>query len=125
MIEANEMNKINGYFLFKERLLSKHEYYTSNYDVTPLFKASMHLGPVTAVEVGSLKREIAYHGDTLNIASRIQAHCKVFKKEFLVSSIVLNNYKNENVYMFEEFDALVLRGKLQSTFLLAVSKKDK
>jgi adenylate cyclase len=119
-------NCFKAFYLFKEKLQSKKEYYQSNYGVLPIFSAGMHLGPVTTAEVGSsLKREIAYHGDTLNIASRIQAQCKVLKKEFLVSSIVLNNYKNENVYMFEEFDALVLRGKLQSTFLLAVSKKDK
>jgi adenylate cyclase len=37
------------------------------------------MGKVTAVEVGEIKRDIAYHGDTLNITARIQSICNKAK----------------------------------------------
>lgn len=36
-------------------------------------------------EVGEVKTEIAYHGDVLNTASRIQSLCNQFEKQLLLS----------------------------------------
>jgi adenylate cyclase len=113
-----------AFWLFKEKLKLRSAYYQSNYNHLPTFSAGMHLGLVTCVEVGSLKREIAYHGDTLNVASRIQGQCKVLKKDFLVSATVIDNYKDEELFDFEEIESMVLRGKKELTLLYAVSNKD-
>jgi class 3 adenylate cyclase len=43
-----------------------------------------------AVEVGDIRRDIAYHGDTLNTASRIQGLCNEFGAEFPSSMDFLN-----------------------------------
>jgi adenylate cyclase len=64
-------NCINAYFNFKEQLEKKQEYYIRNYNFKPHFKAGMHSGIVTVTEVGKYKKEIAYHGDTINTAARI------------------------------------------------------
>jgi adenylate cyclase len=117
------VNKINGYFLFKERLLSKQDYYNSSYCITPVFKASMHLGPVTAVEVGSLKREIAYHGDTLNITSRLQKQCKIFNQDFLVSGSIVNAIEKSQIFTFNKIEEQVLKGKKETTTIYSVEKR--
>ena len=36
---------------------------------------------ITVAEVGNIKREIAYHGDTINIAARFKL-CVIFTKKF-------------------------------------------
>lgn len=113
---------IADYYLFKERLASKHNYYKKKYGVLPIFKAGMHIGLVTAVEVGSIKREIAYHGDTINIASRIQGQCNSFEEDFLVSSTIVKYIKNEDEFVFTEQQELFLRGKKDSTLIYSVTK---
>lgn len=124
--KMNELKKlphiINAFFLFKERLTSKQDYYKTKYGILPIFKAGMHIGLVTVVEVGSIKREIAYHGDTLNIASRIQGQCKVFEKDFLISSDIVKHIKNDEAFVFTKQQELVLRGKKEATLIYSVTK---
>jgi adenylate cyclase len=72
-------------YAFFNRIDSKRDYFLSTYGVTPEFKAGAHCGRVTVAEVGELKTEIAYHGDVLNTASRIQSLCNQFEKQLLLS----------------------------------------
>ena len=49
------------------------------------------MGEVTTAEVGILKREIAYHGDVLNTASRIQQLCNKYGKSILTTKIMADH----------------------------------
>lgn len=73
------------FYAFKERLEAKRDYFLKRYGVQPEFKAGAHCGPVTAAEVGEIKTEIAYHGDVLNTASRIQSLCNQYNAPLLIS----------------------------------------
>ena len=81
---------IRFYFACKNQFLARAEYYMANYGILPEFKAGLHAGLVTVVEIGDLKRDIAYHGDTLNTASRIQSVCSEYGKSFLVSQELID-----------------------------------
>jgi adenylate cyclase len=75
---------------FQARLEAKKEYFLMMYGVSPQFKAGAHCGRVTVAEVGEIKTEIAYHGDVLNTASRIQGLCNQFGKQLLISEQLLS-----------------------------------
>ena len=47
----------------------------SKYGETPIFNAGMDAGVVTVTEIGDIKRDLAFHGDVLNTAARIQGLC--------------------------------------------------
>jgi len=113
---------LDAFFLFSERLTSRKEYYLSNYGIEPIFKAGMHLGTVTVTEVGRFKREIAYHGDAINIAARIQDQCNIYKQHFLISGSVINYVKNKSAFKFEELDKIILKGKSEATTIFSVKK---
>jgi len=116
---------LDAFFLFSEQLSSRKKYYISHYGIEPFFKAGMHLGPVTATEVGSLKREIAYHGDAINIAARIQDQCNIYDKSFLISDVVIQYIKNKEAFEFKELDQIILKGKTEPTTLFAIERKQK
>lgn len=78
-------NCISAFYSAVESIKSKEEYYKQNYGVIPNFKASFHIGEVTITEVGSSKKEIAYHGDTINTASRICSLAGTLKTNLLIS----------------------------------------
>ncbi|MDA8634161.1 adenylate/guanylate cyclase domain-containing protein [Verrucomicrobiales bacterium] len=75
---------IRCFFAIRDYLDSRKDYYKSTYGVQPVFKAGVHVGWVTVAEVGVLKREISYHGDTINTAARIEGCCNDLQRDLLI-----------------------------------------
>lgn len=103
-------NCINAYFNFKKQLDKKKDYYMSTYNILPHFKAGINAGIVTVTEVGKYKKEIAYHGDTINTAARIQGKCNELMRDLLISENTKNGLDNSG-FSFENFDSIQLKGK--------------
>ncbi len=106
----SENNCLNSYFRFKSELLKNQDHYRNNYGVVPFFKAGLNIGLVTVTEVGRFKKEIAFHGDAINTAARIQGQCNVLGKELLISG-ELKSLLPENGFRFEGQGHVQLRGK--------------
>ena len=83
------------YHEFDKLLQSRKSYYNTKYGHMPVFKASINMGKVTVAEVGEIKSELAYHGDVLNTASRVQALCNNYSKKILVTHVVAEELKND------------------------------
>src|SRR5215472_1418948 len=52
--------------------------------------AGLHCGPVVTGEMGSLKNEIVFLGDTVNTAARIQEFCRQTGDRVLASAALVN-----------------------------------
>lgn len=61
-------------------------------------------------EVGKYKKEIAYHGDTINTSARIQSKCNDLKQELLIS-VNLRDKLGDTGFTFDRLDSIALRGK--------------
>ena len=83
--DKNFKRAVDFYFFFEQKLLSKTSYFEHKYGMIPKFVASINEGSVMAAEVGEVKRELAFHGDVLNTAARIQKQCKRYRKKILVT----------------------------------------
>jgi adenylate cyclase len=104
-------NCLKIFFEIQEKVYANRKYYRSKYGVIPEFKAGLHIGEVISAQIGDIKREIVYNGDVLNTSARIQEQCNVFKRELLISGILLNQLNIENEYSAEKVDTIKLRGK--------------
>ncbi len=58
-------------FLARDFILRNAARYRDRFGVVPEFRAALHFGEIVAGEIGDLRREIAYVGDTLNVAARL------------------------------------------------------
>lgn len=116
-------NCLNAYFNFKKQLNKRKEYYMQNYNCVPLFKAGINSGIVTVTEVGKYKKEIAYHGDTINTAARIQGKCNELKQGFLISERLKNDLSSSG-FSFSELGSIALKGKENQTRLYGVKQID-
>lgn len=114
---------INAFYAYGGILEDKKTYFDTKYGIQPIFKAGLHIGPVTVVEVGNIKREIAYHGDTINVASRIQEQCKIFNSSLLISEEAYERVKGIKGYTYKNVGEFVLRGRKESTELYSVLPK--
>jgi len=107
------------FYDFLDILENKKEYYQKTYGMIPIFKAGVHAGKVMVAEVGELKSEIAYHGDAINTASRIQGLCNSYKSRLLISGDLLAELskKNEKTNDYASLGAVLLTGKKLPTEL--------
>ncbi|QKX03980.1 adenylate/guanylate cyclase domain-containing protein [Aquimarina sp. TRL1] len=113
-----------AFFAFSKRLQDRTSYYQKNYGHVPFFKAGVHGGIITVVEIGSIKHEIAYHGDTINIASRVQEQCKKQGVSLLISKTIFDRIKNPTVFELINTGNPLLKGKKNTTELYSVSLKN-
>ncbi len=81
----------------------------------------MHAGVVTITEIGDIKREIAYHGDVVNTASRLEKKCNEFGQDLLISENLVEFLAGSNGYDCEFISDLPLRGKTQNLKFFAVN----
>jgi adenylate cyclase len=106
-----DLNCIKLFFAFELKLQSRREFYLKHFDTMPEFRGGMDMGNVTVAEVGELKREIAYHGDVLNTASRIQGKCKDFEKKLFISEHIINEIPKLDGFEILKISDVELRGK--------------
>ncbi len=111
----------NTFFEFRNRLNRRKEHYQNKYGVYPEFKAGMDTGEVTVTEIGDIKREIAFHGDVLNTASRLEKECNKYGKWLLVTENLIDKVATTNGYEFEYLDDIHLRGKHNRIKFFAVN----
>jgi adenylate cyclase len=113
------LNCLMAYFDFKQRLANRSDYYLGKYGVQPEFKAGMNIGPVTVTEIGDIKRDLAFLGDTMNTAARIQSLCGQYQEELLISDALMSQLPKSNSLELELVDNLAPKGKQQSIEIYA------
>lgn len=114
-------NCIRLFFAFNRRLNKRKRYYERKYKTIPKFKAGIHFGKLIVAEVGSLKKELAFHGDVINTAARLQACCNEFKKRLLVSGEVLERLSISDTHFELMAREMELRGKEERIKIYAIS----
>ncbi len=110
-------------FLNIQEILSKNTAkYQELYDQEiPEFKAGLHSGYVMVGEIGIVKREIAYSGDVLNTAARIQAKCNELGVDLLLSRTLLDKIKSiPHDLSTKALGNMELRGKQQTVGLYTI-----
>ena len=112
---------IRFFFACKNRFRACAAYYESTYGRLPHFKAGVHAEQVSAVEIGDIKKDIAYHGDTLNTAARIQSVCNHYQAEFLASEHLLGKLAPDPRLQTEPLGMVHLRGKAEKVGLVRVN----
>ena len=111
---------VKFFFACEKRFHSREKYYLDNYGMVPSFKASLHVGKVIAVEIGEIKKDIAYHGDTLNTAARIQSMCNEYKKKLLVSDTLFETGKFNEKFNTQHLGNILLKGKTIPVGIISV-----
>ena len=111
MAGLKKLNCIHAFFGIWDTMASRKDYYLETYGYEPVFKAGYHVGMVVVGEIGDFKRDIVFHGDTVNTASRIQMECNHYNRRLLLSDTLLKQLKLKGEYTSEYITKIKLRGK--------------
>ncbi|HEX9854493.1 MAG TPA: adenylate/guanylate cyclase domain-containing protein [Acidimicrobiia bacterium] len=96
--------------------------YLADFGAVPSFWAGLHMGPVVAGEIGTVKHEIVYLGDTPNTAARIEQACRDFERTFLASADVVEAVTIPDGIAVESLGPIELRGVATSVELFALDR---
>lgn len=105
-----------------DALESSRREYEADFGIVPDFWAGLHVGSVIAGEIGTIKHEIAFLGDTLNVAARIEQACKELQRRFLASGEIVSKLDLPAGIAGESLGAIELRGVGESVELFAMSR---
>ncbi|MBK8983259.1 MAG: adenylate/guanylate cyclase domain-containing protein [Ignavibacteria bacterium] len=114
------LNCLNCFFEMRKCIEYLSESYLNTFSIIPEFKAGLHYGEVVTGEIGDSKKEIVFHGDVLNTASRIQAQSKTLGKGLLVSDDVISKMELNGRFKKESMGKFRLRGKEQDITLYSI-----
>jgi len=116
-------NCLRAFYGFVNVVNKRERYYERRYGLVPKFKAGIHVGKVMVLQVGRIRRDISYNGDTLNTAARIESMCNIHKKSLLVSSDLVDMMVDRNGFYVREVGNIKLKGKRRKVDLHYVREK--
>jgi len=113
-----------AFFEFEHIIKAKENYYKEKYGFIPEFKAGLNGGLVAVSEVGEMKKELAYHGDAINVAARIRSACTDFNKKLLISADLLSLFQKIDIeFSIKSVGITKLKGKKNFVGVFSIEEK--
>jgi adenylate cyclase len=109
-------------FAIQDRITALAGRYQAEFGVVPQFRAGIHAGPVIVSQCGNSRRQVAYFGDTVNVAARLQAHCKDAGRSLLVSGELLRLLPAGHDLVVDALGPTQLRGRAAPVDVLALAR---
>jgi adenylate cyclase len=109
-------------FIAAELIEERRAHYLARYKTVPSFRASLHYGEIVAGEIGEVRREIAYVGDTLNSAARLLEAAKEMGRDVLASADLLAQAAMPREVTAEKLPMLSVRGRAQPLGVSALAR---
>jgi adenylate cyclase len=113
---------VRACFAALARLAAHSADYEREFGATAQVRASLHCGPVVVGEMGSVKKEIALLGDTLNTAARLVDVCRDSGEQVIASADLLDRLVLPSAVAARSLDLIRLRGKEQAIGLRALAQ---
>jgi adenylate cyclase len=113
---------VRACFAALARLVAHGADYQREFGTTAQVRASLHCGPVVVGEMGSVKKEIALLGDTLNTTARLVDACRDSGESVIASADLLERLVLPPGVAARSLGLVRLRGKEQAIGLCALAQ---
>jgi adenylate cyclase len=111
------------FFAAQDRIAKLAPFYTRDFGIVPRFRAGVHAGSVVVSECGDSKRQIAYFGDTMNVAARLCEHCKLSSDALVASAELLRDTAIPSGFALGNGSSILLRGRQAPVEVRAVYRQ--
>jgi class 3 adenylate cyclase len=121
--KVSEGRYLDCVFAIQDGIAEKADSYRREFGLVPKFRVGLHAGPVVISECGDSRRQVAYFGDTVNVAARLQEHCKDVDRALLVSADLLRLVHPGSDLVIEALGPTQLRGRAATVEVFAVERR--
>jgi adenylate cyclase len=105
---------LSCFFAIERKMAQLADNYRREFGVVPRFRAGLHAGTVIVSECGSAKRQLAFFGDTMNVAARLCEYCKTAGQHLVVSGDLLRQAAITPDLNVSAGNSVALRGRQES-----------
>ena len=109
-------------FIAQDCIEANRPRYLARFGAVPAFRAAVHFGEIVTGEIGDVRREIAYVGDTLNVAARLLEAARQLGRDVLVSTDLLDHAALTPELKAEKLPTLTVRGHTQPLGIAALER---
>jgi adenylate cyclase len=109
-------------FVAQGLIESNRQRYLGRYGAVPALRAASHFGEIVTGEIGDVRREIAYVGDTLNVAARLLEAAKELGRDVLASTDILEHAALPPELKAEKLPTLAVRGRAAPLGIAALER---
>lgn len=120
--EGDAAERALAFALDASRAVASGADWRRDFGESPRMRIVLHGGPVMAGEIGDLKREIAFLGDTLNTASRIAGEARQHEALVLASSEAVDGVSLPPGLVRHDLGPVALRGKAEPVALVRLTR---
>ncbi len=113
---------VQCFFDMIQLLERRQDDYRRQYDTIPRLRAGIHGGDVVTTWVGEARKDLAFHGDTMNSAARVEGMCKELDEQCLVSGLVSEAIELPPHLGARSVGEVELRGRTKALTLYAVDR---
>jgi class 3 adenylate cyclase len=110
------------FFAIERKMARLASDYEREFKIVPSFRAGLHAGPVIVSECGDAKRQLAYFGDTMNVAARLCEYCKANNQRLIVSGELLGQLAMPADLKADEGKSITLRGRQEQIEVHAIGQ---
>jgi len=111
------------FFAIRRKIASLAADYEAEFGVAPAFRAGIHAGAVVVSECGDAKRQLAYFGDTMNVAARLCEYCKTINQQLVISGDLMRLMAIPDDLSVGEGKSVEVRGRQERIQALVVEER--
>jgi class 3 adenylate cyclase len=111
---ARNAGCLSCFFAIERKMAELADGYRHEFGMVPRFRAGLHAGAVIVSECGSAKRQLAFFGDTMNVAARLCEYCKTAGQPLVVSGDLLRQAAVTSDLIVSASNRIALRGRQES-----------
>lgn len=113
---------VQAVFAMLDAFEAGREAYVDEFGVVPDIWAGLHAGPVVTGDIGTVKHQIVFIGDTPNTAARVEQATRTLGHSFLASSAIVDVLDLSDGVAVENLGPVELRGVGSPLELHAISQ---
>jgi class 3 adenylate cyclase len=120
--KTSAQRSIDCFFAIQDRIAEQADLYLREFGLVPGFRGGLHAGPVAISECGDSRRQIAFFGDAVNVAARLQEHSKEMDRSLLVSADLLRLANPAADLVVEALGPTRLRGRVAPVNVFGIQR---
>src|SRR5271166_1993090 len=122
---ARNARSVACFFAIERKIAALAPDYEAEFGVAPAFRAGIHAGAVVVSECGDAKRQLAYFGDTMNVAARLCEYCKTINRRLVISGDLMRLMAVPDELEVSEGKSVAARGRRELVVAHAVEERSR